>query len=89
LESKFGDHLKAARLAMTKLAKAFNPKELAEHAYKLYEQFRPAIPQGVKGCGANSDLDLTLIEGLAKERWCRGVFARRPPTDDGVALSEA
>ena len=32
---------------MQKLAKAYKPKELAERAYLLYEQFRPALPEGV------------------------------------------
>jgi hypothetical protein len=31
------------------LAKSSTPKELADHAYSLYERFRPAIPEGVKG----------------------------------------
>ena len=45
-----------------------NPKELADHAYSLYELFRPDIPAGKKGWGAKGDLDLALIEGLGKER---------------------
>ena len=66
LEDKFGDDLKAVRSAMQKLAKAYKPKELARDAYRLYEQFRPAIPEGVKGWGAKGDLDLALIEALKK-----------------------
>ena len=66
LEGKFGDDLKAARSAMQKLAKAYNPQELAHDAYPLYERFRPAIPEGVKGWGAKGDLDLGLVERLAK-----------------------
>jgi hypothetical protein len=68
LEGKFGENLKAARLAMKKLARAFKPKELAERSYPLYEQFRPAIPEGVKGWGAKGELDLGLIERLAKKK---------------------
>ena len=34
----------------------------------LYEQFRPSIPEGVKGWGAKGDLDLGLIEGLARQK---------------------
>jgi hypothetical protein len=64
LESKFGDDLAAARLAMERLAKNFEPKELAERAFELYEQFRPEIPAGVKGWGAVGDLDLSVIEGM-------------------------
>jgi len=66
LQSKFGDDLDRVRKAMAKLAKAFKPKELAEAAFRLYERFRPAIPEGVKGWGAKGDLDLGLIEKLAK-----------------------
>jgi hypothetical protein len=68
LEDKFGEDLKAVRSAMQKLAKAYRPQELAHDAYRLYERFRPAIPEGVKGWGARGDLDLGLIEGMAKER---------------------
>jgi hypothetical protein len=66
LEDKFGENLAAARKAMQRLAKSFRPKELTERAYPLYERFRPAIPEGVKGWGAKGDLDLGLIESLAK-----------------------
>ncbi len=51
---------------MTKLAAAFKPKELAEEAFKRYERFRPAIPEGKKVWGAKGELDLGLIERLAK-----------------------
>jgi hypothetical protein len=51
LEGKFGEHLEAVRSAMQKLARRFKPKELAEHCFSLYEQFRPDIPAGVKGWG--------------------------------------
>jgi len=54
------------RTRMTKLAKAFTPKKLAEVSYSLYERFRPQTPEGVKGWGANGDLDLGLVEELAK-----------------------
>jgi hypothetical protein len=68
LGEKFGDDLKAVRSAMGKLAKAYRPKELAEEAYSLYEEFRPAIPAGKRGWGARGDLVLGLIERLAKGR---------------------
>ena len=67
LEGKFGDELGAVRSAMQRLAKSLNPKELADRAFGLYERFRPSIPEGVKGWGAKGDLDLGVIEGLAKE----------------------
>jgi hypothetical protein len=68
LEDKFGEDLKAVRSAMTKLAKAYKPQELAHDAYRLYERFRPDIPAGKKGWGAKGDLDLGLIGRLPKEK---------------------
>jgi hypothetical protein len=67
LDGKFGEDLKAVRSAMQKLAKSYKPGELAQAAYPLYERFRPDIPAGKKGWGARGDLDLGLIEGMAKE----------------------
>jgi hypothetical protein len=66
--SKFGDDLDAVRSAMEKLAKAYPPKELAERCFWLYEQFRPSVPEGVKGWGAKGNLDLGLIQSLAQEK---------------------
>lgn len=66
LQNKFGDDLDRVRKVMAKLAKALKPKELAEVAFRLYERFRPAIPEGVGGWGAKGDLDLGLIESLGK-----------------------
>jgi len=58
---------------MQKLAKSFPPKELAEAALGLYEQFRPTVPEGVKGWGAKGELDLSVIEGMAKQKkWTGG-----------------
>ena len=67
LETKFGDHLEAARAAMTMLANAYRPRELAAEAFALYEAFRPAVPEGVKGWGAKGVLDLRKIRSLAKD----------------------
>jgi hypothetical protein len=68
LESKFGDDLGVVRTAMQRLAMSFQPKELADLAFGLYERFRPSIPAGVKGWGAKGELDLELIEELRKKR---------------------
>ena len=68
LEGKFGEDLKAVRSALQKLAKAYPPRQLAHEAYRLYERFRPAIPAGVKGWGVAGELDLRLIERLAREK---------------------
>ena len=64
LESKFGDALLKTRKAMTELANATRPDELAQKGFGLYEQFRPAIPEGVVGWGAKGELDLELIRKL-------------------------
>ncbi len=66
LEGKFGGHLAAVRKAMEKLAGSYPPKDLAEHAFSLYEQFRPEIPAGVRGWGAKGVLDLGAIERLRR-----------------------
>ncbi len=49
LTRAFGDVLDDARDAMASLACAHEPQELASIAYRLYEEFRPAIPSGVNG----------------------------------------
>jgi hypothetical protein len=64
LEGKFGEDLDAVRQAMAALAGAYEPDELAEAAYGLYEKFRPQIAGGKRGWGQKGDLDLDLIRGL-------------------------
>ena len=66
LESKFGDSLAASLAAMRKLAGAFQPGDLADRAYELYEAFRPEIPGGKRGWGAAGVLDLKKLEALAR-----------------------
>jgi hypothetical protein len=68
LESKFGESLGPVRDAMRHLAKSFRPEELSQNAFHLYEQFRPAIPEGVTGWGAKGRLDLERIRSLAPEK---------------------
>jgi hypothetical protein len=68
LSDKFGDDLKQVRSALKKLTQAYKPRELAVRAYPLYERFRPAIPEGVRGWGAKGDLDLDRIGRLAKKK---------------------
>lgn len=53
---------------MQRLAKSFKPKGLADEAFRLYERFRPAVPEGAKGWGAKGELDLGVIERLAKAK---------------------
>jgi len=68
LESKLGEALGNVRAAMRDLAKAFQPEQLSENAFRLYEKFRPAIPEGVTGWGAKGNLDIDLIRSLALEK---------------------
>jgi len=65
LRSKFRGDLAAARAAMEELAAAFDPEELCEVAYGLYEQSRPAVPRGKSGWGRAGALDLDLIRSPA------------------------
>ncbi|MCT8973700.1 hypothetical protein [Microbaculum marinisediminis] len=65
LESKFGDALDDAREAMMGLALSMSGADLAEYAYRLYEDFRPDVPSGAKGWGAAGRLDLDKIRHMA------------------------
>jgi hypothetical protein len=67
LEGKFGEALPKARQAMKDLANAFNPDDLAQRGFSLYEEFRPKIPEGVSGWGAKGELDLGRLSKLAHE----------------------
>jgi hypothetical protein len=69
LEGKFGEALQDARDAMRLLARSVPAAELATHAYRLYEEFRPSIPAGVTGWGAKGELDLDRIATLARRGW--------------------
>jgi hypothetical protein len=66
LQGKFQRRLEDARKAMERLARSWPSEELASRAYALYEQFRPAIPAGVRGWGAAGDLDLDRLSRLAR-----------------------
>ncbi|MCX6843517.1 MAG: hypothetical protein NTX53_14685 [candidate division WOR-3 bacterium] len=68
LESKFGERLAAVRAAMEELARSMKPDVLAARAFALYAQFRPQIPDGVKGWGAKGQLDLDLIRSLGSTK---------------------
>jgi hypothetical protein len=68
LESKFGESLGTARSAMRDLAKAFRPEQLSKNSFSLYEEFRPAIPEGVRGWGAKGKLEIDRIRSLAMEK---------------------
>jgi hypothetical protein len=49
LARAFGRDLADVQAALEALAQAYPPDHLAARAYALYEQFRPAVPEGTKG----------------------------------------
>jgi hypothetical protein len=67
LEKKFGANLAEVQVALQALAQSYPPQELEQHAYGLYERFRPGVPVGVKGWGAAGELSLEKIHKLAKK----------------------
>jgi hypothetical protein len=68
LAGKFKDRLDDVRSAMSELAGSLSQDELRRRAYELYEAFRPAIPGGSRGWGANGELNLGAIRGMAGRR---------------------
>jgi hypothetical protein len=77
LARAFGREFAAVQAALEELAQAYSPDQLAARAYSLYEQFRPAVPEGVKGWGAKGDLHLDTIRALARKgRGSAGATAR-------------
>ena len=66
LDSKFGEALPTAPKAMETLERSMPPERLAAESFKLYEQFRPEVPAGVRGWGAEGRLDTRRILALAQ-----------------------
>ena len=66
LEGKFSEALPAVRKAMDTLARSMRPETLTSEAFTLYEQFRPEVPAGVRGWGAEGRLDTRRILALAR-----------------------
>ena len=63
LASKFGPDLDAARAAMEELAARIEPVELQRRGFRLYERFRPDVPAGESGWGAQGELVLAKVRG--------------------------
>jgi hypothetical protein len=61
VERAFGVQLTEVRAAMTALAARLPPAELNRVGFKLYEAFRPEVPDGVKGWGAKGELRIESI----------------------------
>jgi len=57
----FGDGLAEARATMEALAASLSPEELNRVGFRLYEQFRPDVPEGAQGRGAKGELRLERI----------------------------
>jgi hypothetical protein len=57
----FGKHLAEVREAMVALAARHDPDELNRIGFRLYESFRPEVPEGVKGWGAKGQLELARV----------------------------
>ncbi len=68
LEQKFGEALADVTAAMGALAKSLPPRRLEGEAFSLYEEFRPRIPEGVKGWGTKGVLDLARLRRLAERQ---------------------
>jgi hypothetical protein len=66
LEKKFGADLAEVQAALETLAQAYPINELKQRAYNLYQQFRPGVPEGVRGWGAMGELDLEHIRKMAE-----------------------
>lgn len=61
----FGDRLTEARTAMETLAASLPPEELNRVGFRLYERFRPEVPEGAQGWGAKGELWIERITGAA------------------------
>ena len=61
LTRAFADRLGEVRAAMEELAASLPPSELDRIGFRLYERFRPEVPEGVEGWGAKALLDIGRI----------------------------
>jgi hypothetical protein len=61
LTRTFGAGMDEARAAMGALAASLPPEELSRVGFRLYEHFRPEIPDGAIGWGAKGELRLDRI----------------------------
>ncbi len=65
LARAFGPHLDEVRAAMEALAGGIAPEELNRIGFRLYEAFRPDVPEDASGWGAKGRLDLARIRAAA------------------------
>lgn len=64
LSKSFGPRLEDAETALQQLAESFEPDEIGGEAYRLYEHFRPSVPQGQQGWGRKGLLELEKLQEL-------------------------
>ena len=65
LARAFGERLAEVRAAMEGLAASLPPAELNRVGFRLYERFRPEVPEGAQGWGAKGELRFERIRGAA------------------------
>ncbi|WP_043359083.1 hypothetical protein [Belnapia sp. F-4-1] len=65
LARALGPHLGEVRAAMEGLADRLEPEELNRIGFRLYEAFRPEVPEDVSGWGAKGRLELARIRAAA------------------------
>jgi hypothetical protein len=63
LAKAFGEHVAQVRAAMEELAGRYDPPELNRIGFRFYEGFRPDVPTGAEGWGAEAVLDISKIRG--------------------------
>jgi hypothetical protein len=61
LARAFGDRLGEVCGAAERLAASLLPEELERVGFRLYERFRPEVPEGVEGWGAKAELRIERI----------------------------
>ena len=66
LARAFGERLAEVRAAMAGLASSLPPEELNRVGFRLYERFRPEVPEGAQGWGAKGELRLERIREAAR-----------------------
>jgi len=65
IEKAFGDRLAEARAATEALAASLSPEELNRVGFRLYERFRPDVPDGAQGWGAKRELRVERIRAAS------------------------
>jgi len=61
----FGERLAEAPAAMEALAASLPPEELNRVEFRLYEKFRPDVPEGAQEWGAKGESRVERIVGAA------------------------